>query len=609
MFKSKIKFIVVVIFVIFLVGCNQSSELQLISSNLKDYDLMNINPNSLKEINLEYNKTIADSRVVVTKNKKEINDFKVTRKNKTLNISNLNLSPTSDYRISILAKDQNNNKRLKTFKLFTTRTKYPSVERKNETLLQSFYWYMGVNKKDNLNDDEYNPALNYRDKFPEEIDFWNLMHSRVEELNEVGFTALWLPPAHKGHERRDEGYGVYDIWDLGEFEQVGTKRTKYGTRSELDNLIDKLHQYDIKAYYDIVMNQRMHGRKMEVPLPNGKTGVFKADYTDLKGRQYHYSNADEFQWDWHVFDGVPQQLFKGHEWDQVPENDALLGLDVDYQNQNVQHELKEWGEWIINDVGFDGYRIDAIKHVHTPYVREWLQHVQNNTDKDMFFIGEAWMRRSPGLIEYLDIVNYDGLNAFDFPLRMTFLRMSKAEGTFDMEKLSSLGLVNQPGYKEKAVTFVDNHDVQRDNSSPGVANFELQAYAYILMRQEGVPTIFYKDYYHKDIKQELDALLKARKYFAYGAGYEVNNNTKDVYSYVREGLEDKPGTGMVMMISDGRSGKTITKSINSRQPNTAFYDYTGNIKEVVVTDGTGRGNFKVKANEKDGYSIWVPVQQ
>ena len=55
-----------------------------------------------------------------------------------------------------------------------------------------------------------------------------------EELAAAGFTALWLPPAYKGTGGAyDVGYGVYDMYDLGEFDQKGSVRTKYGTKERV----------------------------------------------------------------------------------------------------------------------------------------------------------------------------------------------------------------------------------------------------------------------------------------------------------------------------------------------------------------------------------------
>ncbi len=61
------------------------------------------------------------------------------------------------------------------------------------------------------------------------------------------------------------------------------------------------------------------------------------------------------------------------------------------------------------------------------------------------------------------------------------------------------------------------------------------------------------------------------------------------------------------MISDGESDEIITKRINSRQPNTTFYDFTEHMQEKIITDERGYGDFKVKKSENEGWSVWVPV--
>jgi alpha-amylase len=40
-------------------------------------------------------------------------------------------------------------------------------------------------------------------------------------LSEIGVSAVWIPPAYKGTSVYDVGYGTYDLWDLGEFDQKG----------------------------------------------------------------------------------------------------------------------------------------------------------------------------------------------------------------------------------------------------------------------------------------------------------------------------------------------------------------------------------------------------
>ena len=87
-------------------------------------------------------------------------------------------------------------------------------------------------------------------------------------------------------------------------------------------------------------------------------------------------------------------------------------------------------------------------------------------------------------------------------------------------------LINQnPGL---AVTFVDNHDTQ-----PGQALFSWVqewfkplAYALILLRREGLPCVFYGDFYGipshnvKPMEKSLEKLMTLRKEFAYGKQIE-----------------------------------------------------------------------------------------
>jgi alpha-amylase len=305
-------------------------------------------------------------------------------------------------------------------------------------------------------------------------------------------------------------------------------------------------------------------------------------------------------------------------------DDYLMGADVDYYNYgsdgeafantNVVDEMKAWGEWIVNDIGFDGFRIDAVKHIDSTFINEWIKHVENNSTKDLFFVGEAWVEDTATLKDYLDTVDSrdtgtSDLKVFDFPLRAYFKNMRDGNGSFDMSSLANAGLSNEYGYDFRAVSFLDNHDTSRDEGSYGkepISKYAYQAYSYILTRNYATPSVFWKDYYQFGMKDKLDKLIKARKYYAYGAEYEHSNNGQDVYSYTREGLNNVPGTGLVLMISDGTTDSTVSKNLYTARPDVTYVDITGNIGTTVTTDATGYGNFSVNTNESKGWSIWVP---
>jgi len=98
----------------------------------------------------------------------------------------------------------------------------------NGVMMQYFHWYL-----------------------PGDGSLWNQLKNNAQELADAGITALWLPPAYKGTGGgMDVGYGVYDIYDLGEFNQKGSIRTKYGTRQQYLDAIKSLHKSEIEVYAD-----------------------------------------------------------------------------------------------------------------------------------------------------------------------------------------------------------------------------------------------------------------------------------------------------------------------------------------------------------------------
>lgn len=481
----------------------------------------------------------------------------------------------------------------------------PSTQ--NETILQAFYWEMATG--------------DYLVDHPEEEDLWVLLEERASDLSEKGFTAVWLPPANKAMSGTyDVGYATYDLWDLGEFYQKGTIRTKYGTKEQLEDAISSLHSNNIKVYYDAVLNHRMGAdRTEEVKLSDNspdKPGETIQAWTVFNFQEGRGDKYSDFTWNWQSFDGVDwdrqtqtsgKYLFEGKNWDYTFywDDDYLMGSDVDYENPAVKEDVTNWGKWIVNDINFDGFRLDAVKHVDYRFVNEWINDVQDSSTKDLFYVGEAWIEDTNELARFLDTVGNESLKVFDFPLRSFFEDM--IDGA-DLRNLQYVGLVNKDGYEDRAVTFVENHDTNRDkDNKPGIYKRKYQAYAYILTREYGTPVVFWKDYYIYGMKEGLDKLLEVRRDYAYGRGYEVDNNDEDVYGYVREGLPEVEKDGLVLLISDGESNEVRTKRINSRQPNTTFYDYTGHIQGTVTTDENGYGDFKVIMSENEGWSVWVPL--
>ena len=111
----------------------------------------------------------------------------------------------------------------------------------NGTMMQFFQWYRAADGT-----------------------LWQELQAQAASLAASGFTAVWLPPAGKAQGGGfDVGYGTYDLFDLGEFDQKGTVRTKYGTRDGLLGAVDALHAHGIQVYADVVFNHKDGGDHVE----------------------------------------------------------------------------------------------------------------------------------------------------------------------------------------------------------------------------------------------------------------------------------------------------------------------------------------------------------
>ncbi|GAA5956224.1 hypothetical protein JCM10213_000979, partial [Rhodosporidiobolus nylandii] len=210
--------------------------------------------------------------------------------------------------------------------------------------------------------------------------YYNTMKGRAKELGEAGISAIWLPPSTKGSSANDVGYGIYDLWDLGEFSQKGTTRTKWGTKAELVALIKELKKYGTGAYLDAVLNQRGSADYSETFYATevsssdrnkaisdehqiqARTGyAFEGrdgEYSSLRLNHTHFTATD--------YDDLSQStsIFRvaGKEWSthvstQNGNYDYLLLNDVDYSNEEVRQDTLAWGEWVIKETGAAGFRV------------------------------------------------------------------------------------------------------------------------------------------------------------------------------------------------------------------------------------------------------------
>jgi alpha-amylase len=445
-------------------------------------------------------------------------------------------------------------------------------------LMQAFYWDVP--------------------KATDGIHWWKNLADKAPELGKAGITAVWIPPPYKGfYGDSDVGYGVYDRYDLGEFDQKGTVGTRYGTLAELTDAITALHDNGVRVYVDMVMNHMMGGDEKEpVKTLAGEDTQVSTRFT-FGGRGGAY---DGFEWNSTRFNGckVSEAWKQWHAWDFEPSADGsaydnLLGCEIRYSDPDVRAATIAWGKWLTEKLGIDGYRIDAAKHMLTPFVNQWLDEVKG----ERFAVSEAWWGDVGQLLKYAEETG-GRTHLFDVPLHYRFHEMSDGDGDFDMQKLRFAGFAEKKG--GLAVTFVDNHDTDAPSGalrSP-VESFKLLAYAYILLRHKGYPAVFYRDYYDYGYGDAIRRLIEIRNAHAGGAGLEHDETDKDVYVFSREG--DDGHSGLVLLLNDGAAAQ---RTVKTSFADATLVDATGQVDAAVKTDAAGTGVFPVPER---GYAVWVP---
>ncbi len=316
---------------------------------------------------------------------------------------------------------------------------------------------------------------------PSDSKLWKKASAEAGFLSAIGITSVWLPPAYKGAGGiYDTGYGVYDLYDLGEFYQKSTIATKYGTKDEYLQAIKVLRANYIKVFADIVLNHKLGADEKENVI------AYEQDINDrnktitkpinicawtkfvFPGRNNMYS---DFKWNWTHFTGVDWDenskrssvfQFYGKHWktdvDKEKGNfDYLMGADIDLNNVDVVKELISWGKWYLSTTNIDGLRLDAVKHIDANFFEEWVTNLKDFSGKDLDVFGEYWSKDINALKFFISKTK-SKISLFDVPLHYNFFEAATSDGNYDMRKIfdGSL-LIDNP---ELAITFVDNHDTQ-----------------------------------------------------------------------------------------------------------------------------------------------------
>ncbi|WP_409276039.1 alpha-amylase [Neobacillus sp. SCS-31] len=478
----------------------------------------------------------------------------------------------------------------------------------NKTMLQFFEWHLPADGK-----------------------HWSRLKELAPELKRIGIDSIWLPPPTKAISPDDVGYAPYDLYDLGEFDQKTSVRTKYGTKDELIEAIQACHENGLKVYLDVVMNHKAGADETEtfqvVQVDEMDRTKVISDPFEIEGwTKFNFAGRGDayssFKWNYHHFNGtdydvktektgVFQILGEHKSWsdhvdDEFGNYDYLMFANYDYDHPEVREEMIRWGKWLADTTNCHGYRLDAIKHINHKFINDFVHAMMDHRGEDFFFVGEFWKPDLQKCREYLDIVDYN-IALFDVPLHYKLHNASKAGSDFDLTTIFDDTLVQS--HRRNAVTFVDNHDSQPHEALESWVEdwFKQSAYALILLRGAGYPCVFYGDYFGiggpepcEGKKAALDPLLYARKHLAYGEQTDYFDHPNTI-GWVRGGVPEHENSGCAVLISNGDEGEK-RMFVGEESAGQTWKDITGNRQDEVVIEEDGWATFRVNGGS---VSVWA----
>jgi len=403
---------------------------------------------------------------------------------------------------------------------------------------------------------------------------WWLDHiaDQANAFRQAGFSAVLLPPvlkSSKGDGPDADGYAVFDDYDLGSKDQMGSVSTRFGNRSQLQRCIAVMRANGLEVYADLVPHQRSGGHKYVY--------VYDATGGPEAGRFPKHPEC--------FYPNVPRDPIAGPVPDDFPFGDELCPINAKPPGY-VMNGLLAAGSWLTRSLDVQGYRVDDVKGMAVEFVHKFLT---SDAMAANFAVGE-YFDGDPQTLNWW--VWESGMmgrcNAFDFSLRFAVAAMCNNPSNYDMTQLDHAGLTGISPMQ--SVTFVENPDT--DTREPVITN-KVLGYAYILT-SEGYPCVFYKDYsldegcYH--LQPWIDNLIWIHENLANGP---TTNRWKDFQSLVYE----RNGYPNLLVGLNNWAGGARTLTVQTDfGAGVQLHDYTGHGADV-WTDGSGQATVTLPIND------------
>ena len=371
---------------------------------------------------------------------------------------------------------------------------------------------------------------------------WVKLQKQAPDFNGY-FSLVWLPQSGKTNGSLSMGYDPYYFFN---------QNSSFGTADELRSLINTFRSNGIGTIADVVINHHQTNGWWSFPRETYGTETYQLQTTDIvandDAHNAGYTTAAQAQ-----RDGIT--LSSNND-----EGEDFSGMrDLDHKSANVQRIVKAYERFLVNDLGYIGFRYDMVKGFDGSHVGNY-----NDAAGVSFSVGECW--DNSGTIT--NWINATGKRsaAFDFQFKYVVNNAANTGNWGNLGQHNPQGdmpLINNNAYRRYAVTFVENHDTQlrADGSSNGpLLRDTLAANAYMLA-MPGTPCVFYRHYqaYPNQIKAMIDArkaagITNTSDYSPYRStaayyGCIVNGTKADLLVLVGSGYSEPAANRFVKVLS------------------------------------------------------------
>ena len=326
------------------------------------------------------------------------------------------------------------------------------------------------------------------------------IEQKLDYIKALGATAIWISPIVLNGHGQFHGYAARDFYHVA---------PHWGSLADLQHMIQAAHARGILVVDDIIVN---HGDDLIYSTDSGYANFLAppAGYT-LKYRSgsptyappfdtYNsiYTTANNALTNYfHNYGGIPD-----YNTDQHVELGELSGLD-DFRTESayVRSNMAAIYEYWIGQAGFDGFRIDTVKHVEMGFWQNWAPLVHSyaaSIGKPNFFMfGEVYDGSDSKCGSYTGTQSGGPFaldSVVDYPLYflVNSVFASASGNTKQIEdRYNAIAANYDPAAQMRLVTFLDNHDQPRFLSASGATTARLNVALAFLYTSRGVPCLYY----------------------------------------------------------------------------------------------------------------------